>query len=174
MDTKMKRIFYYTLATISLLILTSCFGPPKTVPPITGPIVWLNRPADFPLPSFKGKITLILFITEKCPACITMQSALQEILKKQGDRVQILGIYTPIARQKTTVAEIKKFLKEHNIVYPVLYDSNSKILRAFHVVNWPTLVVSNANTEIVEHMHGMQNADKINQAILKATQQTKN
>jgi len=145
-----------TLILLVVLILSSCIDKPKTLPPIPQPIHWLNRPANFPLPSFSGKVTILGFYTEDCSGCAKIQPTLRQIIKKYGDKIQMIGVYTPLPHQAPTLTEIKIFLKKHNITYPILLDHETKILRTYRVTDWPTLIIADRNQHIIQRLHRSQ------------------
>lgn len=151
-----------------LAAISGCFGPPEKVPAFPKKISWLNRPADYPLPNFKNKITIFGFYTEDCAGCIKIQPSLKNIMKKYGNKVQVIGVYTPLPQQQSTKSEIKKFLRTHHVSYPILLDKGSTLLRAFHITGWPTLVISDKDTKVIGHIDGPQPEAMIMQPINRA------
>ena len=109
----------------------------------------LNQPApDFKvedvngktwsLADLKGKTVVLNFWFTTCMPCIEEMPKLNEIKKKYGDKVVFLGF------GRDDSATIKAFLKNHPFDY-TLFPKTTAISQAYHVSNYPTSMVIDAN-----------------------------
>lgn len=78
---------------------------------------------------FTGKVTLVDFWATWCKPCKKSMPEIQRLFEKYGDEgFQVMGI--SIDEKEDRVSRIKKYLKKHDISYPVF--SDAKALPAWH------------------------------------------
>ncbi|MFN8505659.1 redoxin domain-containing protein [Kouleothrix sp.] len=116
------------------------------------PAAEVRRPAsDFALPTldgqqvrlsdYRGKVVLLNFWYTNCAPCREETPALQaayEKLSAQG--LQIIGVNVRENERKGADgdADIRKFLTEHHVTYPIALDGDSSVDRAYQVYVLPT------------------------------------
>lgn len=103
---------------------------------------------------FAGKITLVDFWATWCKPCEKIMPELQRLFEKYGDKgFQVLGI--SIDEDKDRVSRIKKYLKKHDISYPVF--SDTKKVPAWHtyrVKAVPAMFLVDRSGQIVAEWRG--------------------
>ena len=114
----------------------------RIVPPEFVGSEWLNTPDNKPvtLASRKGKVTVVEFWTFGCINCqhnLPSYARWQKQFAKKG--VEIIGIHTPETEEEKDIANVKKFLKERSITYPILFDGEGKNWNGWSQQFWPTV-----------------------------------
>jgi len=71
------------------------------------------------LADYRGKVVLLEIMLTTCPHCVTSSKTLDRISRKYPGRVQALAIVNP----PDTTASVSRFIQEHGISYPILFDS---------------------------------------------------
>ena len=126
-----------------LMILLSPFllGAGGTLPP--APEVraekWLNsEPLD--IEGLRGKVVLVEFWTFGCWNCKNVEPYIIDWHKKyQNDGLVIIGVHTPEFAYEQKLGNLRRYLEEHGITYPVAVDNNFGIWHAFNNWAWPTV-----------------------------------
>ena len=104
------------------------------------------------------KLTVIDFWATWCKPCvraIPQLVKLHEQYEKQG--VQFLGINVDGTRN---LPKVKPFAHSLKITYPVLLDENSDLMARLKVTAMPTVLIVNANDEIVFLHQGYRPGDE--------------
>ena len=70
------------------------------------------------LADYRGKVVVLEIMLTTCPHCLKFAAILEEVAKKYAGRVQVLSIVNP----PDNVPAVAKFVKEHKLSYPVLFD----------------------------------------------------
>lgn len=94
----------------------------------------------------KGKIVVLEWFSSKCPVCahhVKEKKTMQNTLAKfKGKDVIWLGIDSNVANGEVAKPdEIKAFVKESGVTYPVMLDPDGKIARAFSAKTTPHMFV---------------------------------
>jgi len=66
----------------------------------------------------------------------------------------IIGIHTPELPEEYKIENVRKFVKEHGIVYPVLMDKDYKNWNRWNQEYWPALYLVDKKGEIREAWFG--------------------
>ena len=77
----------------------------------------MNRPGSLALFALAYAVLLEIMLTT-CPHCVTFAKVLEEVQQKYAGRVQVLSITNP----PDTTTTVGRFVQEHNITYPILFD----------------------------------------------------
>ena len=108
------RYFFILPAAAALLFasgeLSSRRAPGFSLPDLHG------RQHD--LQDYRGKIVLLDIIQTTCPHCARLADILETVHGKYGDKVVILSIAIP----PDTQATVARFVGEHKVSTPVLFD----------------------------------------------------
>ena len=124
----------------------------RTAPTSLPPIAQTNRPApSFALPGlnggtvrlsdYQGKVVLVNFWYTGCAPCREETPALQAAYKKLADQgLEIVGVNVrPNERSGAAGdADIRQFVDQYGLTYPIALDTESEIDRAFQVYVLPT------------------------------------
>ncbi|WP_267523560.1 TlpA family protein disulfide reductase [Campylobacter sp. MG1] len=79
-----------------------------------------------------NKIILFNFFTTWCPPCIAEIYHLNNLVKKYGDRLEVIGV---LLEDKSN-EELEQFIKEHNINYNVAVgDNNYTLVKVLGEIN---------------------------------------
>ena len=103
-----------------------------TAPPIDG--VLLNG-QKINLQTYQGQPVLVHFWATWCSVCKMEQNSIEAISKKHA--------VVTIAMNSGPELDVKKYLQDHNLTFPVLVDENGIIAKQFGVHGVPTSFVIN-------------------------------
>ena len=109
-------------------------------------------------PDFPGKTVVVDFWATWCVPCRAQASILEELHKEYAGRddIQFLGV--DVAEERDTVEE---FLKKNPMPYPVLLDTDDEVSAALGLMALPTLMVRNADGEVVYFEAGVVGKDRL-------------
>lgn len=130
------------------------------------------------LSSLKGKVVFINFWATWCPPCKQELPDIQKIYEEYGENkedVVILGIVGPKTEESSTIdnkneEEIKQFIKDYNITYPVLFDNTGKSFYDYYIQSFPTTFMIDKEGNIYGYVSGAMNKKTMKDII----EQTKN
>ncbi|MCH8049331.1 redoxin domain-containing protein [Patescibacteria group bacterium] len=98
---------------------------------------WLNT-KPLTMKSLLGKPVLIDFWTYSCINCIRTLPHLKEWHEKYADKgLTIIGVHTPEFEFEKKQENVERALKNHNVSYPVVLDSEYKIWNLYANRWWP-------------------------------------
>jgi len=101
--------------------------------------------------SFKGKVVIVNFWATWCPPCRAEIPDLVALQDKYRDRLQIIGI----SEDETPVDDVKRFVAEHKINYPIVM-STPELVKLFPGVRaLPTSFVLDPESRLVQKHVGM-------------------
>lgn len=125
-----------------------------TLPPLDSTNAWLNS-QPLTKDGLRGKVVLIDFCTY---TCINWQRQLPYVrawaakYKERG--LVVIGIHTPEFSFEKNIANVRRAIKEMNVVHPILIDSDYANWRAFNNEYWPALYFADAQGSIRHHVFG--------------------
>ena len=108
----------------------------------------------------KGKnLTVIDFWATWCKPCV---KSIPEFVKMdeefEDSDVQFIGISIEGPRNK---AKVKPFIRSLGVEYPVLRDSDSSVMARLRVTAVPTLLIVNADNEILYFHEGYKSGEEV-------------
>lgn len=110
----------------------------------------------YDLQDFRGKWLLIDFMLTNCPHCQALSRTLEAVKRKHGGKVAILSIViAPPETQET----VRKYIAEHGVTVPVLYDQGQMAASYFNAspskpsFDTPHLFVNPAGTIVRDYGH---------------------
>ncbi|MBM7583891.1 thiol-disulfide isomerase/thioredoxin [Bacillus pakistanensis] len=89
-----------------------------------------------------GKTVILNFWATWCPPCKEEMPELQSFYEKNKDEVEILAI------NLDPDADIKSFLKDFGVTFPVLLDDKEIVSQLYEVMSMPTTIVIDKNGKI--------------------------
>jgi peroxiredoxin len=99
------------------------------------------------LADYHGKIVVVEFMQTTCPHCIAFSNTLSGLVKKYGDKLQVLSIALP----NDTPQTMMQFAKAHALTWPLLLDQGQ--VAASYVrkpsLNFPAIYLVDGNGMIV-------------------------
>ncbi len=107
----------------------------------------------------KGKkITVIDFWATWCKPCVRSIPKLVKLhAQYQKDGVEFIGINVDGTRN---LSKVRPFSHSLNIAYPVLLDLNNELMNKLKVTAMPTIIIVDANDEIVFFHQGYRPGDE--------------
>ncbi len=99
---------------------------------------WFQGEKDVSLEN--GKTTVLIFWEVWCQFCQGEVPRIQELFKNYKDTgIQVVGVTQ--VNQNSTDEQVKEFLKDKNVEYPIARDSNGSVSKFFHVSRIPSAAV---------------------------------
>lgn len=119
----------------------------------------------FNLERLEGRPLLLNFWFPSCPPCRAELPDLQSAFEAHGDEIQFLGVQLLGLDSAEDAAE---FLEELGVSYPSGPDANSRMVRNFKIVGFPTTVFIDSEHNIVKKHTGILSKDDI-ESLISAT-----
>lgn len=106
------------------------------------------------LSDLKGKKVVLNFWTSWCPPCKEEMPQLNEYYEQYADahNVEILAIN--ITDQEFSVKDVKQFVQQYRVIFPVLLDETGKVSMDYAVLTIPTTFIINEEGMVVEKIVG--------------------
>lgn len=99
---------------------------------------------------YKGKWVIVNYWATFCGPCVAEIPTLNSIAKRYKDKVAVLGLEAG----ETPVEELKAFVAENNIAYPIAPTQDSTMYAMGLVYGVPTTFIVNPQGEVVETYMG--------------------
>jgi peroxiredoxin len=116
-------------------------------PGASAPEIKLNdlngKPFDYQ--SLKGKVVLLNFWASWCAPCIDEMPALEALYQK----LKAQGFVILAIAEDDTLDDLKAFVKEHQLNFPILYDQQAKLKATYGVSGYPETFLINQSGKIV-------------------------
>jgi peroxiredoxin len=90
---------------------------------------------------------LLVFWATWCPNCQREIPLLNQLYKEIGERLSILAINLGVGGD--SIAEVRTYKKEHDMKYPIIFDEESRITKAYEVFGTPTQIIVGVNGTIL-------------------------
>jgi len=103
----------------------------------------LNGKGNISLESLQGKLLVVDFWATWCAPCKASFPKLEELSKKMGDKVEVVGI--SVDDEKTGVLE---FAKENGATFAIGWDEGHAIAGRWNVKNMPTTFIVDGNGKV--------------------------
>lgn len=124
------------LAALALLAPGASEAAFRAAPELAGD-VWLNS-APRTLAELRGKVVLVEFWTFACWNCQNVEPHVRAWHERYAARgLVVIGVHTPELDRERDLANVKQYLKEHRITWPVLVDNGFRTWRAYGNRYWP-------------------------------------
>jgi thiol-disulfide isomerase/thioredoxin len=135
------------------------------MPDLDGGIGWLNSP-PLSRKSLRGKVVLVDFWTYTCINSIRPLPYLRNWAAKYNDAgFVVVGVHTPEFSFEHEAMNVENALRNLNVAFPVVIDSNYKIWQAFNNQYWPAQYLVDAKGRIRYHHFGEGEYADIDRAI---------
>lgn len=125
------------------------------------------------LSDYKGKTVFLNFWATWCGPCQReipdIEALYNDRGKNEGDLV-VLGVANPKTDDHPTnsdvsVDEVKAFINDYNITYPVLMDTTGELFGAYGIMSFPTTFMIDKDGKVFGYMSGSLTADIMNSIV---------
>ena len=100
---------------------------------------WLNS-APIHLSDLKGKVVMVEFWTFGCYNCRNVEPHVKEWHRKYAERgFVVIGVHSPEFSYEHDVDEVTRYLKDHDIRFPVPIDNDFSIWNRYGNRYWPAM-----------------------------------
>ena len=108
------------------------------------------------LADYKGKVIFVNFWATWCGPCKAELPDIQLLYEKykDSDDVAVIGVAAPGYGRETYEKEIKAFLEENGITYPVLMDTRAELFMGYGITAYPTTFMITAAGEVYGAVRG--------------------
>lgn len=171
MTTSLKRIRQSILAIILLSLSGYCVAENTSIralkniaPAPLFELVDLNN-NKVKLKDYRGKVVAVNFWATWCPPCRKELPSMQHTYAAYKDKgFEILGVN--VGEDWDTVA---LFLGNFSLTYPILFDTDSKIIEQWKVLGLPSTFIIDKKGNITHRINGGRDWDnpKFREALLK-------
>ncbi len=138
----MRNIFCRPLQPIAAIIVLALLGSAAeargaTAAPEITATTWLNS-APIRLADLKGRVALVEFWTFGCYNCRNVEPHVQEWHRTYSPRgLVVVGVHTPETAYERDVENVARYVRDHNISYPVAIDGDFTTWERFGNTAWP-------------------------------------
>jgi thiol-disulfide isomerase/thioredoxin len=124
------------------------------LPGFDGATGWLNSP-PLTTAELRGKVVLVDFWTYTCINWLRTLGYVRAWAEKYADQgLVVIGVHTPEFPFERDVDNVREALRDMNVEYPVVLDSNYAIWDAFSNRYWPAVYIADAEGRIRHHQFG--------------------
>jgi len=138
----LKRLFLILFVFISSLPLLYAYTSFKAVNQPALEIKsdkWLNTSALF-LKALKGKVVMVEFWTFGCYNCVNVQPYIKQWYKDYKTKgLEIIAVHSPEFGHERKIENVKQYVKDNAITYPVAIDNDFMIWKQYANRYWPAI-----------------------------------
>jgi thiol-disulfide isomerase/thioredoxin len=161
-----KEICMYLLLRLgllfSLLFPTSLLA--AGLPDIAGD-TWLNT-APLQRQDLAGKVVLVEFWTYGCHNCRAVEPYVKQWYRSYADQgLVVIAIHSPEFAHERQRDNVRQYLSQHQMTYPVLMDNDFRNWRRFANRYWPTLYLADRSGQLRYRKIGEGDYDRTEQWI---------
>ncbi len=125
------------------------------------------------LSDYRGKTVFLNFFATWCGPCKTEIPDIETMYRDRGQNagdVVVLGVANPKTADHPNNAdvgmdEVKAFIKQHNVTYPVLMDTSGQLFAAYGVSAFPTTFMIDKDGNVFGYVSGMLTANVMNSIV---------
>lgn len=146
METKAGR----TVATILIFVLLASSLSPAaaTAPEITAE-TWLNS-EPLSMRELRGRVVLVEFWTYGCYNCKNVEPYVQRWHERYADQgLVVLAVHSPEFEYESKLDNVRRYVADNDIAYPVAVDNDFSTWRAFGNRAWPTFYLIDKQGDVV-------------------------
>lgn len=110
----------------------------KPAPDILNP-TWLNS-APLRMADLRGKVVMVEFWTFGCYNCRNVEPYVRQWYQQYKDRgFVVIGVHSPEFSHERQVENVQRYMKEHDIRFPVPIDNDFSTWNAYSNRYWPAM-----------------------------------
>lgn len=132
---------YRCIAALLMLLIPilADAGEERPLAPDISTQQWLNS-QPLGMHELRGRVVLVEFWTFGCWNCKNVEPHIKQWHKKyRGKGLVVIGVHTPEFAYERKLDNLRNYVDEHDIHYPVAVDNDAKIWHAFQNWAWPTV-----------------------------------
>ena len=162
-----KSVFLLFFVT-TILALATGFSPVtelKAKAPDISSKQWINsEPLNWN--TLQGKVVMVEFWTFECYNCKNVEPYIKSWHQRyQAKGLEIIAVHTPEFDRERDIDNVRQYVKDHAITYPVAIDNDFKIWRRFANRYWPAMYLVDKQGNIRYRFIGEGNYQSIEKAI---------
>lgn len=121
------------------MIATVLLAAATSLAPVLGAVPWANAPGP---PPTAGRVTIVDVFTFDCINCKHVTPELQKLRAAYDAKdLAIVGVHAPELPEEHVHANVVHALQVQDITWPVVYDDNFTVWKAYGVSAWPTQLI---------------------------------
>lgn len=161
----MKRFLVTAFATLVIAggLLTMGLPRARAERAIAFPqgLTWFNVARPLTLGDLEGRAVLLEFFTPGCINCIHMLPVEEQLKRRFGTRLAVIGIDSPKFEASKTKQGLESFIQRYNLRHPIVLDPTMSLWNAYGVQAWPTLVLLGPDGSLKQQFIGEQNLEQL-------------
>ncbi len=131
---------------------------------------WLNS-APLHLADLKGKVVMIEFWTFGCYNCRNVEPYVKQWYRKYADQgFVVIGVHSPEFSHEREVDKVRRYIKEHDIRFPVPIDNDFSTWNRYGNRYWPAMYLIDKQG-VIRHVRigegGYQETERLIQSLLR-------
>ena len=121
------------------MIITAFLAAATSLAPILAPGAWANVPAA---PATAGRVAIVDVFAFSCINCKHVTPELRKLRAayRESD-LAIVGVHAPELPDERVHANLLQAMHDQDISWPVRYDDDFRVWRAYGVTAWPTQLI---------------------------------
>ena len=113
---------------------------------------WLNT-QPLHLTDLRGKVVMVEFWTLGCYNCRNVEPYVKQWNKKFAPQgLVIIGVHSPEFDSERDIENVKRYVREHGITYPVAIDNDFATWKNYNNRYWPALYLIDKQG-VIRYMH---------------------
>jgi peroxiredoxin len=117
------------------------------------------------LSDYRGKTVVLNFWATWCPPCRAEMPHMERFHEQYHDDVVVLGMNATTTEASPNVVEA--WVKEWGLQFPIVLDSQGKVIEAYRINSYPTTYVMDAEGKVIYRYQGPMNFDMLKEATRK-------
>ncbi len=134
-------------------------------PELAGGAGWFNVDRPLSLKDLRGKVVLLDFWTYGCINCLHVIPDLKRLEAKYGPALVVIGVHSAKFKNEGESERIRQAILRYEREEPVVNDRDFRIWRAYGVRAWPTLVVIDADGDLIGGVEGEGHYEDLDRVI---------
>ena len=174
MNTRNRLVIILLFVAITVGLVTG-YSPVQEfnvkAPDITSK-QWLNSsPLDWT--ALKDKVVLVEFWTFECYNCKNVEPYIKQWYDKYKNKgLEIVAVHSPEFDRERKLENVKEYIKDHGITYPVAIDNDFKIWKNYSNRYWPAMYIVDKKGTIRYRFIGEGNYELIENTLVRLLDET--
>ncbi|HIW76549.1 MULTISPECIES: cytochrome c biogenesis protein/redoxin [Gordonibacter] len=147
--------------------------PTTRIAPLADKVLLDQNGVEHRLSDYRGKTIFLNFFATWCGPCKREIPDIEKLYRDRGenaDDLVVLAVANPKTADHPTnsdvsVEEVKAFIKEQNMTYPVLMDETGEVFGAYGVMSFPTTFMIDKDGNVFGYAAGMLTPDVMDNII---------